>query len=242
MGKRPLIGISGSHNVQDRQLFLRENYMQSVLDAGGLPVLLPQTGDEGIAAALLDELDGLLLAGGGDVDPARYGEQRIPECGESDAQRDEFELLITRLALERGMPIFGICRGIQLLAVAMGGTLWQDVNAQLGVKAEHHEQKPPYNVPEHAVRFVHDGLFAHILGAEEVMANSMHHQAVKDAGANLIIEGHSDDGVIEAVRSAHSDAVFAVQYHPEYMADGDVYAARLFEYLVKKASEFSGQQ
>ena len=242
MGKRPLIGISGSHNVQDRQLFLRENYMQSVLDAGGLPVLLPQTGDETVADALLDKLDGLLLAGGGDVDPARYGEDRLPACGESDAQRDEFELLITRLALKQRMPIFGICRGIQLLAVAMGGTLWQDVKTQLGVKAEHHEQKPPYNSPEHSVCFVRDGLFTHILGAQEVMTNSMHHQAVKCAGENLVVEGHSDDGVVEAVRSVHSDAVFAVQYHPEYMADGDVYAARLFKHLVKKASEFSDKR
>lgn len=239
MRRRPLIGISGSHNVPERQLFVRENYMESVLRAGGLPVLLPHTSDEQEAKALLEELDGLLLAGGGDVDPARYGEETLPECGEVDAQRDAFELLITRLALERNIPIFGICRGIQLLAVAMGGTLWQDIGTQLGVEPIRHQQEPPYDTSSHPVRFVQGGFFANVIGAEEVLTNSMHHQAIKAAGPNLIVEGYSDDGVIEAVRSAQSDSVFAVQYHPEYMSGAQTHAARLFECLVSKAAEYA---
>ena len=119
---RPLIGISGSHNVADRQMFVRENYMQSVLRAGGIPVLLPEIEDEETAKAILDRLDGLLLAGGGDVLPSRYGEETLPACGEDDPQRDIFELLIIPMAIARNMPIFGICRGIQVLNVAMGGT------------------------------------------------------------------------------------------------------------------------
>lgn len=239
---RPLIGISGSHNVRDCQLFVRENYLQSVLNAGGLPVLLPHTADEAAASALLDKLDGLLLAGGGDVEPARYGEETRPECGEIDPQRDAFELLVTRLALERGMPVFGICRGIQMLCVTMGGTLYQDIEAQLHLLRARHEQEPPYDQPTHTVRFTEDGLFARIVGAQEVRTNSMHHQAVKDAGPNLIVEGRSEDGVVEAVRGARGDDVFAVQYHPEYMADGCAHAARLFEHLVHMAGRYAARK
>lgn len=111
---RPMIGISGSHNVADRQLFVRENYMQSVLRAGGIPVLLPEIEDKETAAQILARLDGLLLAGGGDILPSRYGEETLPACGEADEQRDVFELLMIPMAISQKMPIFGICRGIQV--------------------------------------------------------------------------------------------------------------------------------
>ena len=117
---RPIIGISGSHSIGEHQLFLRENYMESVLRAGGLPVLLPHFSDEATARVMASRLDGLLLAGGGDVRPSRYGEETLPACGEPDDQRDVFELLMIREALRLNMPIFGVCRGIQIL-VALSG-------------------------------------------------------------------------------------------------------------------------
>ena len=107
----PIIGISGSHNVADRQMFVRENYMQSVLRAGGIPVLLPEVEDEATAKAMIDHLDGLLLAGGGDVLPSRYGEEKLPACGEDDPQRDIFELLIIPMAIARNMPGAQCCDG-----------------------------------------------------------------------------------------------------------------------------------
>ena len=240
--KRPLIGVSGSRNVTERHHFVRENYMQSVVAAGGLPMMLPHTRDEALALQMLDELDGLLLTGGGDVEPARYGEEKLPVCDEPDAQRDDFELLIGRLALERGMPVFGICRGIQLLTVLMGGTLYQDIETQLGIERIRHSQNPPYNEPAHAVRFVSGGLLERIAGAQEVRTNSMHHQCVKDAGPRLIVEGWSEDGVVEAVRAAHTDDVFAVQYHPEYMAAETEHAARLFRYHVECARAYAARK
>ena len=240
--KRPLIGVSGSRNIAERHHLVRENYMQSIIAAGGLPMLLPHTRDEALAAQMLDHLDALLLSGGGDVDPARYGEEMIPACGEPDAQRDDFELLIGRLALERGMPVFGICRGIQLLTVLLGGTLYQDIETQLHIERVCHEQTPPYDAPVHTVRFVKDGLLARITGAQEVQTNSMHHQSVKDAGPRLIVEGTSADGVIEAVRAVHTDDVFAVQYHPEYMTTQAEHAARLFGYLVERAKAYAARR
>ncbi|MDO5378885.1 MAG: gamma-glutamyl-gamma-aminobutyrate hydrolase family protein [Clostridia bacterium] len=238
MLNRPVIGICGSHNIGDRQLFIRENYMQSVLRAGGLPMLLPQVADKETAQALLDNLDGLLLAGGGDVEPARYGESAIPACGEPDAQRDDFELTIIPLALERHMPIFGICRGIQVLCVAMGGTLYQDIQTQCGVERAKHEQPAPYNAPVHTVYFEPDGFFSGVIGAKSMPANSMHHQSIKDPGAQLVVEGRTQDGIIEAVRGAQSDDVFAVQFHPEYLSEESAYAAKLFECLVSKARRY----
>lgn len=236
---RPIIGISGSHNIGEHQLFLRENYMESVLRAGGLPVLLPHFSDEATACVMASRLDGLLLAGGGDVRPSRYGEETLPACGEPDDQRDVFELLMIREALRLNMPIFGVCRGIQILAVAMGGTLYQDIESQLGIEKLRHSQEPPYGEPVHTVRFAQDGLFARVTGAQEMRTNSMHHQSIKQPGEHLVVEGVSEDGVIEAVRARDDDGIFAVQFHPEYLSDHSEQAAHLFEHLVARAREYA---
>ena len=195
---RPLIGISGSHNVADRQMFVRENYMQSVLRAGGIPVLLPEIEDEETAKAILDRLDGLLLAGGGDVLPSRYGEETLPACGEDDPQRDIFELLIIPMAIARNMPIFGICRGIQVLNVAMGGTLIQDIESQQNIPKKTHQQEPPFSQPVHTVCFEKGSVFEHITGATEIKTNSMHHQAIKKPADGLQVDGRAEDGITHA--------------------------------------------
>lgn len=239
MAYRPIIGISGSHNVEEHQLFLRENYMESVLRAGGLPVLLPHFSDEATARALASRLDGLLLAGGGDVRPSRYGEEMLPACGEPDDQRDVFELLMIREALSMGMPIFGVCRGIQVLAVAMGGTLYQDIESQLGIEKLRHSQEPPYGEAVHTVRFAQGGLFARVTGVQEMQTNSMHHQSIKDPGERLVVEGVTEDGVIEAVSAKDDDGIFATQFHPEYLSDHSEQAARLFDHLVARAREYA---
>lgn len=239
---RPMIGISGSHNVADRQLFVRENYMQSVLRAGGIPVLLPEIEDEETAAQILAHLDGLLLAGGGDILPARYGEETIPACGEADAQRDAFELLIIPMAISRKMPVFGICRGIQVLNVAMGGTLIQDIESQKGIPTGVHQQQPPYGEPVHTVHFEKNSLFEQITGTSEMKTNSMHHQAIKDIAPELQIDGQTDDGMIEAVSAKNNSRIFAVQFHPEYLSDHDAYAQKLFAHFVKLACDYQSEK
>lgn len=239
---RPIIGISGSHNVADRQMFVRENYMQSVLRAGGIPVLLPEIEDEETAKAIIDHLDGLLLAGGGDVLPSRYGEEKLPACGEDDPQRDIFELLIIPMAIARNMPIFGICRGIQVLNVAMGGTLIQDIESQKGIPTKTHQQEPPYGEPVHKVRFEKGSIFEKITGVTEMPTNSMHHQAIKKPSDSLRVDGYAEDSIIEAVSATTTDRIFAVQFHPEYLSDHDVHAQRLFDHFVNLAREYQSEK
>ena len=239
---RPLIGISGSHNVADRQMFVRENYMQSVLRAGGIPVLLPEIEDEETAKAILDRLDGLLLAGGGDVLPSRYGEETLPACGEDDPQRDIFELLIIPMAIARNMPIFGICRGIQVLNVAMGGTLIQDIESQQNIPKKTHQQEPPFSQPVHTVCFEKGSIFERITGATEIKANSMHHQAIKKPADGLQVDGRAEDGIIEAMSAKDGSRIFAVQFHPEYLSDHDAHAQRLFDHFVKLSREYQSEK
>ena len=238
MALQPIIGVSGSHNEKDRQLYIRENYMQSVLNAGAIPVLLPETEDERTIGAMLDHIDGLLLAGGDDVSPERYGEEILPACGSIDPQRDAFELAITSMAVARRMPVFGICRGIQTLAVALGGKLIQDIETQCSIAASDHHQQPPYGEAVHTVSSAPGGVLERVIGERHMRTNSMHHQAVRETGPFLRVEGRTEDGVIEAVSGIENDRIFAVQFHPEYMADHDGYAARLFEHFTQLARQY----
>lgn len=236
MGKRPVIGVSGPFNHEKKQILLGEYYADMLLKVGALPVLLPRTTDENTVCALLDSIDGLLLAGGEDVHPAKFGEEKLPACGVIDEVRDEFELLLIKHALERRMPIFGICRGIQVLAVALGATLFQDIESQLGIPREKHYQKEPFDDATHVVRFKEGGLLERVTGTSVMPTNTMHHQSVKEASDRIRIEGITMDGIIEAISAADNDAVFGVQFHPERFAHYSDFAFRLFTYFVEKAT------
>lgn len=238
MDKRPLIGISASHNKEDRRLSIGDNYFETVLRDGGLPVLLPFTADESVICALLDHLDGLILSGGGDVHPSLFGEEILPECGRIEEERDTFEMLLTKEALKRGMPLLGICRGMQVLAVAMGATLFQDIESQIGLPRSSHYQEKPYDDALHTVRFKEGGLFERITQTSLMPTNSMHHQSIKEAGDRLRIEGITMDGIIEAVSAADNDAVLGVQFHPEWLAHYSDFAERLFLYFIEKAAAY----
>lgn len=238
MGKRPVIGVSGPYNQEKRQMLFGERYANTLLRAGALPVLLSRTTDEATVCALLDSIDGLLLAGGGDVLPARFGEETLPACGKPDEVRDEFELLLLKHAFERRMPVFGICRGAQMIAVALGATLFQDIESQLGIPRVNHYQEAPYDDAVHVVRFKEGGLFERITGTSVMPTNSMHHQSIKEAGDRVRIEGITMDGIVEAISAADNDAVFGVQFHPEHFAHYSDFAYRLFTYFVEKASAY----
>lgn len=235
---KPIIGVTAYHNTSEKTLYLRENYLSSVLQAGGLPVLLPQTSDIDALKGYLSHLDGLILSGGGDVDPSYYGDARSPQCGKPDAERDEFELPLTQMALEQGIPILGICRGCQVLAVVLGAKLIQDIEDERGIPRVKHSQEPPYDQPVHKVFLKPGGLMSEIIGKTVIETNSSHHQAVKAAGPEMHIDAVSEDGIIEGFSVVGKRNILGVQFHPEHMTSISADAASLFRYLVHEAENY----
>lgn len=208
---------------------LNQDYVESIRLAGGVPLLA--LGDPADASLLANRCDGLLLTGGFDVAPHRYGQEALPQCGEIDARRDEAELALFHAFRAAGKPIFGICRGIQLINIALGGTLWQDLPFQRG--AEHSKCY-------HTVRCSPDSQIAGLFG-QTITVNSYHHQAIGRLGEGLTVAAHSPDGVIEAVEHK-TEPIFAVQWHPERMTGADRPDADgpdmlpLFEAFVRRCS------
>jgi putative glutamine amidotransferase len=242
----PIIGITATLKedadaVAERPLgkFVRADldYVDGVVGAGGVPVVLPPTGDEGAAEAVIHSLDGLLLSGGSDLDPGYYGEEAVPELGIALPERDAFEMALVGQALRRGIPVFGICRGMQVLNVALGGTLYQDLPSQWERDVLKHRQDTPKWQPTHEVR-VRDGSYmAEVMGREVVKVNSYHHQGIKDLADGLLATGRSSDGVIEAVEAedVSEQWLLGVQWHAEAMRGAGPQQESLFEAHVSAA-------
>ena len=242
----PIIGITGTlkddvETVAERPLgkFIRADfdYVEGVAGAGGVPVVLPPIGDEGAAGAVVHSLDGLLLSGGSDLDPAYYGEKPAPELGPTLLERDAFEMALVGLALRRGIPVFGICRGMQVLNVALGGTLYQDLPSQWEGDVLKHRQAIPKWQPSHEVEVREDSYIAEVMGRDVVKVNSYHHQGIKDLAEGLIVTGRSMDGVVEAVESRDFSErwLLGVQWHAEAMRGAGPQQESLFEAHVSAA-------
>jgi putative glutamine amidotransferase len=246
----PRIGITGSvgpSRVGTRRTFLNEPYLIGVRDAGGLPLVLTPAHQGESLRALYDLLDGLLLTGGEDVEPARYGETVRHPSVESVAERDALELQLLQWALSDGLPVFAICRGIQVLNVALGGTLYQDLPTEPDRPASvAHDQgalDPPVPrvEPSHAVTVRPGSFLAGLVGEGERAVNSMHHQGIKALAPTLHPVGFAPDGLVEAVEAndpAPSSFLVGVQWHPEELAvGGDPASRRLFEAFVTAAAK-----
>jgi putative glutamine amidotransferase len=236
----PIIGITATLKedvdaVAERPLgkFVRADldYVDGVAGAGGVPVVLPPTGDERVAEAVIQNLDGLLLSGGSDLDPSYYGEEPVPELGITLPERDAFEMTLVRSALRRGMPVFGICRGMQVLNVALGGTLYQDLPTQWEWDVLKHRQDTPKWQPTHEVRVREESYIAEVMGREVVKVNSYHHQGVRVLAEGLVATGRSSDGVIEAVEAEDLSErwLLGVQWHAEAMRGAGPQQESLFE-------------
>lgn len=194
---------------------VNSGYVAAVLEAGGLPLILsPLIGAERAAEALVG-CDGLLLTGGADLDPVRYGEAPSRSLRAVEPERDAFEFALLTTARARGLPILAICRGMQLVNVAAGGTLWQDLPTDRPGPVAH-EQSTPSTSPAHLVQIEAGTRAAGLLGSTSIQTNSTHHQAVRDLGAGLRATGWADDGSIEALESSNAgEWLVAVQWHPE---------------------------
>jgi putative glutamine amidotransferase len=209
-----------------------DSYVAPVGRADAVAVLLPV--DPRAPAEMLERIDGLLLIGGADVDPASYGEQREPSTEATYVARDEFEIAMLRGALERELPVLAICRGMQILNVTLGGTLQQDlVNADGG--HPHRKLVGTFEGNEHVVMLEPGSLAARSAGEEVHVGRCHHHQAIKDLGEGLIITGRADDGVTEAIETIDGRWVLGVQWHPEHLTKDSEPARRLFAALVAAA-------
>jgi putative glutamine amidotransferase len=211
------------------------DYSRSVERAGGIPVVLPIM-ETKMLDPLLDRLDGLLLTGGTDINPLYYGETPTSSLGKTEEERDAFELELANRALARDMPIFGICRGLQLLNVAMGGSLHQDLQQSLGQDVFHaHIQFRKWQAT-HEIALEEGSRLHQIVGTDRIAVNSFHHQAIHRLGNGLMVTARADDGVVEAVEATSHTAVFAVQWHPEMMAERDGTQQLLFDHFMKCAT------
>jgi putative glutamine amidotransferase len=229
---RPGIGITLSPDAETAGRFtLRQDYVRAVEQAGGLPLVFAPTRPEA-AGELLDRVEGLLLSGGSDIDPALYGAPPHAKLGPLSRDRDEFEISLAREALRRDLPILAICRGQQVLNVATGGTLFQDIPSQVEGAMDHDPKVERWEV-SHDVRVLPGTRLREILGRETVQVNSFHHQAVKDLGDGLLCSARAADGVIEGVEAPAKRFVLGVQWHPEaFWAQTETFA-KLFQAFVR---------
>lgn len=237
----PRIGVTGiTRNVSGAdRTGVNAAYVRAVLRAGGLPILLsPLIGSEH-NAALLELLDGLLLTGGEDVDPAHYGEPPHARLGNVDPVRDAFELAIFRDARSRGLPVLAICRGIQLVNVALGGTLWQDIPSDRP-GALPHSQATGRDARTHPVDLEPGSRLALALGTDRCDVNSFHHQSIRALAPGLVITGRSPDGEIEGVESLPGEPwMLAVQWHPEEFHHHEAAPDHgLFDALITESGRF----
>lgn len=238
---KPLIGITTFREINQRGTYnsLNYDYVKSVLNAGGVPLLIPLV-DEKSASEYIDKIDGILFSGGEDVAPFYYNENPTRQLGGIDYNRDRLELKLFNLALEKKLPIFGICRGLQLINVACNGTLYQDIDSQVDKVLGHHPNNVARNEFYHNVKIKENTKLKEIFNKELIFTNSFHHQSIKKIGDNLIVNALSEDGIIEGVEAKNLEEQFilAVQWHPENLCENYPEFLNLFKLFVEKAKKY----
>lgn len=224
---KPLIGIVSLYDETKESLWMLPGYVQGLEQAGAAPLILPLTEDLEELRRFAALCDGFLFPGGHDVDPALYGAERSELCGVVCPQRDGMESRFFPLALETGKPLLGICRGIQLMNVMLGGTLYQDLPAERPGPVEHHGQ-PPYDQVIHTVSVEKNSPLYRALGVEELGVNSYHHQGIRELGRGLRVAAEAPDGLPEALYLPEHRFALAVQWHPEFSYQTDGNSRKLF--------------
>ena len=229
----PVIGIVPSYNSQEKQVCVPDRYVKSITRAGGAPLLLPLSGDSRVYETLFPLVDGFVLTGGNDIDPARYG--AIADSGkisEHTPVREDLEYLILSYARRYDLPLLGICRGMQMINVCFGGTLYRDLGDQFGgirragltsdvseLPKLAHWQQPPYDEPTHLVDINLDSRLGKLIGTTPIEVNSMHHQGVCEVAPILDAVAYGADGLVEAVEVRDRSFMIGVQWHPEFFAE-----------------------
>lgn len=228
---KPMIGITPLVDTERDSYWILTEYMKGVEMAGGIPVMLPLITDKDDIKKLASSFDGFLFSGGPDIDPKYFGEDLLPECGLILPERDAMEIALFKEVLALGKPIFGICRGLQLINVAAGGSLYQDLQTQYPITVNH-RMEPPYDKVVHKVSILPDTPFAELLACEELGVNTRHHQAIKDLAPSLKEFAISEDGLIEGIYMPDKRFVAATQWHPEHAFGTDMCSEKFFQAFV----------
>ncbi|HHV95185.1 MAG TPA: gamma-glutamyl-gamma-aminobutyrate hydrolase family protein [Clostridiaceae bacterium] len=239
--RRPLIGITPSYEDDIKRIFLSNYYAESVDKAGGLPIILPLTEDLGVISQIAKTCDGILVSGGPDMDAVYYNEDNMPYNGNISPLRDKLEVALVREVFKLKKPILGICRGMQVLNVALGGTLYQDVYSQIKDRdIIKHRQEAPRWYPTHEISIVSNSIVWHSFSCDTIRVNSFHHQAVKDVAPGFKVTSTTNDGIIESIEFEGDTFVVGVQWHPENMWKKDPIYLRIFELFVESIKRRSG--
>lgn len=230
--KKPIVGVMPLWDDDKESIWILPGYMDGLRDAGAVPILFPLTDIEEDLTELTDMCDGFLFTGGHDVSVEIYHEKPLENMVFSCALRDRMEMIVLKKAMESDKPVLGICRGIQFINAALGGTLYQDLKTQYNSSVEHH-QNPPYDVPVHQVDIIENTPLYECLGKKKKAVNSYHHQAVRKLADSLKVMAVSEDGLTEAVYKPDQKFLWAVQWHPEYIYQKDDDQRKIFRSFVQ---------
>ncbi len=231
---KPLIGISLGYSEKNS---VNSRYVESVIRNGGVPYLIPVTEDVELLRQIVAELDGIVFTGGEDFDPAFYGAEKHPNLEEVNPLRDSYDLTLFKLATDRNVPVLGICRGLQLMNIAMGGTLYQDIPSEKPSDVNHRPDSEGESLA-HTVNLVSGSVAGEVLGTERIEVNSIHHQGIKKLASGLKVTGWSNDSIPEVIEAYPHRAMMAVQFHPEILSEKDDTFNKLFRFLIDEAEVY----
>ena len=231
---KPIIGVMPLWDDDKESMWMLPGYFDGIKQAGGIPIMFPFTSDDQEIDQLTGMCNGILFTGGHDVSPSLYGEEAL-SCVSCCEARDSMETIVLQKVIEKDIPNLGICRGIQFINAALGGTLYQDLPTQFSSDTEHH-QMPPYDVPVHAVDIMRDTPLYQCLNKSVIRVNSYHHQAVKKTASALKPMAVSEDGLIEGLYMPDHRFLWAIQWHPEFSYQNDDNSRKIFESFIKASS------